>query len=779
MSLLVGELKSVIGLDTSKFDKGLDASEAKFRRHSKKLGTQAGEVAKQAGAGLAGAERSSFRLTGTLGRLGGVAGRASVGLGGIAKGAGIVGVAVSAVGGAVIGAGIKVSDYAGRLELLRKKSATVFGGELGRVQTWAKANAHAMGLTKGEAVGLSAGLADLLIPMGFSRKAAADMATSTVGLSGALAEWSGGTKTASEVTEILSAAFMGERDGLNALGISITQAEVDAALLAKGQDKLTGSQKQQAEATATQALIMAKSVDAQNAFAKGAGSVARNSAESRARLKEMAETMATKATPVLLKIGQAVNEDVLPALERFGGFLNENRFKIALFFVSIAEGVTSLVKTFGPAMKFLNNAYMTFIGNMVAGAAKAFGWIPEIGPKLKAASETFNAYQQGTNKVFDSIINKAGEWDTALEKTKKELVVKADIQDLESKLKTARKELSDKNLTKERRAQVTATIKDLESKLTTAHTKLDASWITKARVAKLQADKTDLENKITAAKTALGNPKLTATKKAKLTADIVSLQRQVNAAQTKIDSLKGKSVTVTLSAIVSKQFANVLSGRLDYYGNPIRGGAGGSGGSGGMGRVMRGGTYRVGVPWQGYAGHTGQDLPARTGTPVYAPFAGSLSNTNLGNRSYGRYVSIRNGQWQFIGAHLSRFARPGGSVGRGAVVGFTGSSGNSTGPHLHAEIRRNGRAINPRGVLPYKTGGWLMPGHLAYNETSRPEPVLNDRQWNAVANGQQKIVIEFRPVPTGGPFDQLFISWLQGQVRGRGGVDVVFAGRKR
>ncbi len=91
-----------------------------------------------------------------------------------------------------------------------------------------------------------------------------------------------------------------------------------------------------------------------------------------------------------------------------------------------------------------------------------------------------------------------------------------------------------------------------------------------------------------------------------------------------------------------------------------------------------------------------------------------------------------------------------------------------------AAYRRGGS-----GLRGYRDGGWLMPGQLAYNETARPEPVLTDRQWDAVANGQQKIVIEFRPVPTGGPFDQLFMSCLQGQVRGRGGVDVVFAGRKR
>lgn len=317
MALLVGELRSILDLDTKGFDKGLSSSEQKFRQHSKKLGSQAAEIVKKAGTGLVAVEQSSFRLQGTLGKLGGVAGRASVGIGGFAKGAAIAGVAVAGVGGAVIAAGTKVVGYAGKLDLLKKKSAIVFGGELGRVQSWAAESARAMGLTTAQATGLAAGMADLLIPMGFTRKAAADMATETVGLAGALAEWSGGTKTAAEVTEILSAAFMGERDGLNALGISITQAEVDAALLAKGQQNLTGKMRQQAEATATQKLIMEKSTDAQKAYADGAGSLARKTAESKARLAEWGQTILVKATPMLTQLIGFINDSAIPSLDKF------------------------------------------------------------------------------------------------------------------------------------------------------------------------------------------------------------------------------------------------------------------------------------------------------------------------------------------------------------------------------------------------------------------------------------------------------------------------------
>ncbi len=85
-----------------------------------------------------------------------------------------------------------------------------------------------------------------------------------------------------------------------------------------------------------------------------------------------------------------------------------------------------------------------------------------------------------------------------------------------------------------------------------------------------------------------------------------------------------------------------------------------------------------------------------------------------------------------------------------------------------------------RGRSPhwYKDGGWLMPGELAYNETRRPEAILNRGQWNALAaggGGGRQVVLEVRP--GGSALDRLFISWLQNAVRGLGGVDVVFGRR--
>lgn len=228
----------------------------------------------------------------------------------------------AAAGAAVLGtgavfAGKKVFDLAAKMELMDKKAGIVFGDQIGSVQKWAKVNARAMGLTSKEAVGLAADFSDLLIPMGFTRKAAVQMSTKIVGLSGALAEWSGGTRTAAEVSTILAKAMLGERDGLKELGISISDADVKQRLLVMGKSKLIGAALQQATAMATEQLIMEKSTDAQAAYAKGAGTLARKKAEATAALKEFRDKGVAAAMPHLLRFATFIETKVVPWVSTF------------------------------------------------------------------------------------------------------------------------------------------------------------------------------------------------------------------------------------------------------------------------------------------------------------------------------------------------------------------------------------------------------------------------------------------------------------------------------
>jgi murein DD-endopeptidase MepM/ murein hydrolase activator NlpD len=97
--------------------------------------------------------------------------------------------------------------------------------------------------------------------------------------------------------------------------------------------------------------------------------------------------------------------------------------------------------------------------------------------------------------------------------------------------------------------------------------------------------------------------------------------------------------------------------------------------------------------------HTGIDLAAPTGTPVYATADGVVSRADWYS-SYGLYISVEHGaSLQTRYAHLSRLAvATGDVVKKGDLIGYVGSTGRSTGPHLHYEVRVDGLAVNP---IPY------------------------------------------------------------------------------
>ena len=107
-------------------------------------------------------------------------------------------------------------------------------------------------------------------------------------------------------------------------------------------------------------------------------------------------------------------------------------------------------------------------------------------------------------------------------------------------------------------------------------------------------------------------------------------------------------------------------------------------------------------PFLGYTlMHRGVDFAGRPGTPVLAAGDGRITYAGR-NGAYGKYIRIRhNGRYQTAYAHLKsirRGIRPGKLVRQGQVIGSLGSTGRSTGPHLHYEIQVDGRQVNPMRV---------------------------------------------------------------------------------
>lgn len=119
--------------------------------------------------------------------------------------------------------------------------------------------------------------------------------------------------------------------------------------------------------------------------------------------------------------------------------------------------------------------------------------------------------------------------------------------------------------------------------------------------------------------------------------------------------------------------------------------------------------------------HAGVDFAAPTGTPIYAAGDGTVEVAKV-NGGYGKYIRIRhNGTYSTAYAHLNGYARgvsSGKRVRQGQVIGYVGSTGRSTGPHLHYEIHRDGKQINPLG-LKLPSGEKLKGDRLAAFQSLR------------------------------------------------------------
>ena len=275
----------------------------------------------------------------------------------IGKGAGIAALGIASVGVAAVGAaaifGPRILEMGGQLEALGVKSKTVFEDSVADVESWAEKNAKAMGLTNEQLVGAAAGFGDLIKPMGFTAAEAAKMSTEALDLSGALSAWTGGTRSAAEVSEILAKAMLGERDGLKELGISISEADVQARLLKNGQDGLTGAALEQAKALATQQLIMEKSADAQEAWNNGSMDGIKAQNEMKASMASLQQGLvqalypAMQAiVPVITEVATWLGENLPVAMDAVKKWTDENWPKIRDAIVTALEFVSGYIEGF-------------------------------------------------------------------------------------------------------------------------------------------------------------------------------------------------------------------------------------------------------------------------------------------------------------------------------------------------------------------------------------------------------------------------------------------------
>lgn len=295
---------------------------------------------------------------------------------------------VAAIGVAAGAAFVHFGTMGNALEAMGKKAETVFEGSKGEIDQWADANAKAMGLTDDQLTGLAANFGDLLKPMGFTADQAADMSKDVVGLSGALSAWSGGTTSSAEASDILAKAMLGERDGLKSLGISISEADVQARLAKNGTEKLTGAALEQAKAVATQELIFEKSTDAQKAWSDGSMDAIKSQNSIKSSMGELQEQIANRLQPAFAALTGWLVDTAIPAFDQFSGWVRDNWPQIQEVIENVMARVRAVIET-------------------VLGAIEAFWrtWGGTITAYLQGLWEGIRQVIEGALRVVQGVIN--------------------------------------------------------------------------------------------------------------------------------------------------------------------------------------------------------------------------------------------------------------------------------------------------------------------------------------------------------------------------------------
>ena len=114
-------------------------------------------------------------------------------------------------------------------------------------------------------------------------------------------------------------------------------------------------------------------------------------------------------------------------------------------------------------------------------------------------------------------------------------------------------------------------------------------------------------------------------------------------------------------------------------------------------RVASGYGYRIDPFTKIRRFHYGMDFTAKRGTPIYATGNGIIKRADNRSSGYGKHIRIDHGfGYVSLYAHLSKYkVRRGQKVNRGDIIGYVGNSGRSVGPHLHYEILKDNKKINP------------------------------------------------------------------------------------
>ena len=182
---------------------------------------------------------------------------------------------------------------------------------------------------------------------------------------------------------------------------------------------------------------------------------------------------------------------------------------------------------------------------------------------------------------------------------------------------------------------------------------------------------------------------------------IISYEEAKQLASTNVDNIENEKKSKLAKEKIEKRNTNIVK-------NIRRGGTVSSSSSSNASAMLGSLSFRrplnssrVSAGYLGYPGHRGIDFPSPQGTPVMAAESGTVTTVMYSNKSYGNRVIIDhgNGISTLYGHNSTIGVSLGQKVSKGQTIAGVGSTGNSTGNHVHFEIRINGKPINPTSYV--------------------------------------------------------------------------------
>lgn len=401
-------------------------------------------------------------------------------------------------------------------------------------------------------------------------------------------------------------------------------------------------------------------------------------------------------------IAKVLIEDVVPVLVDLSG-------KVGTVLIGALGKLGEVLPTIGSAI-------LTFVG----GAVKAFGGL-------------FDAVLAGVEHMIGFLSKIPGPWQDNMKQAA------AAVEGFRDRTAEA----------------MTGAIRTIDAgKVSLVELKAEAD---KEKVARLRVDHAQAMEDLRAAKASLRDPDLTAERKAEIRANIADLQQKVKDGKEALASVRDVEVDVKATLNLSKikvhpgiaaklERLATEGGMNEDYGTGTDPGSGLMAATAGRGSPGAGfGKWGPNWSWNrgknGLGQHDGADISAGYGTRVYATRSGSIAYAGDTGNWAGKHVVWYGGGTRFTYAHLSGIARTSGSFSAGELLGWVGSTGNSTGPHLHVQARRGGALVNPSmylaegGIVRARPGGTLA----VIGEGSHDEAVIPLRSGGAGLGGEMHV----------------------------------------